>query len=241
MCRYERDRQAHCNLWPCTAKSQSLSQYTYHAGLWSVELLQCLLWQVKNAKPAEGTPSRRPIDTTAPLWPWLSVNGVVEPHDPRYPEESRKPFADIIACVTTPLSPDHPYGNVWNAHIVLSGCLFNRRTIHWPLLGKKPWLGEEHSVLCAQVRGQTAIQCTIDDIPAFLSRWNNRIIKLICLPTHLFVTRYAIYLFYFDRAKTVSYRVLILLSLTVIVWLSTGVLPKIWMNYGSPNIFFPST
>lgn len=114
---------------------KGLNSYTYHAGLWSCEMLQSLLWRIENGKAADGSPSKRLHHASVPSWSWLSVNGVVEPRDPLDPVMTRRPLAEIVTYVTIPISLTHPFGNVDKAHIVMSGCLVNRRSAHWPLFG----------------------------------------------------------------------------------------------------------
>lgn len=206
-----------------------LKGYSYHAGLWSCEMLQCLLWRVKDGKAADGTPSRRLHHASVPSWSWLSVNGVVEPRDPLDPSRNRKPLADIISCVTIPASVHHPYGTIQNAHIVIAGCLLEGRSVSLFLAN----LGVSPTV---RIYYHNAVSCTIDDVPAFSSKCKIMIIGLIDWIALLFVPLSAVYLSVWTATPLIG-RILSFVVCSIVVRICYIFVSGYWINYGSADFF----
>jgi Heterokaryon incompatibility protein (HET) len=216
-----------------------LNQSTYHASHWSYEMAQSLMWKVKNGRRADGSPSIRPLNSPAPSWSSLSVNGLIEPRDPYNPKHPTyyKPVGKILSCHTPPISSKHPYGDVQMAHMILLGRLYQNRYAYWPVRGMKPGeVGSDAYELDARVFSHGApLSCTIDDLPAFTSRWNNR----ICHVPFPFSIIYSIYQAVFKTEVPASTRLIgCLLGWPLIVYMIVRFSNWLFANFGSKDICF---
>jgi hypothetical protein len=130
-----------CNQWP-GAKSKSITNSEYFAGIWKKEIVSGLLWEA--ARDFTEPRPKVPVKYTAPSWSWASVQGKVRTSDtamgnsskhagyrgPEGPIPVDRSFAALNPVIkidkaecTVPSKRQNPFGEVTGGSIELTGCL----------------------------------------------------------------------------------------------------------------------
>jgi hypothetical protein len=89
----------------------TITNDTYHAGLWRRDLLNGMLWYSKSATAKE---------TRAPSWSWASVNCEIASV---YLGPDAIPLLEIVEVVDPPTCTEHPFGATSMAMLRISGVL----------------------------------------------------------------------------------------------------------------------
>ena len=162
---------------------------TYIAGLWyhESELPGYFLWRVKDGRTADGRPSIKQPETTAPSWSWLSVSStVLAGHNP-----SLHPTLDVVGSVmVSPQDPANPFGLLVPDQSVLeiTGTVLRPRGLFWPLSTTNlSHAASDRSQITATGIIVDYTRCSIDDMNDFELRFDAdhsiayKILRGLCL------------------------------------------------------------
>ena len=160
---------------------------TYIAGLWyhDSQVPGCFLWRVKDGRTADGRPSTKQPETTAPTWSWLSVSGtVLAPRDPY-----RRP--DSVRSVGVKLQdPANPFGLLIPNQSILeiTGVVLRPPRLFWPPSTTDPSdAASDRSQITPTGIITLYTICSIDDITAFQQRFDAsrsiayKLLRALCL------------------------------------------------------------
>ncbi|MCJ1246474.1 hypothetical protein MMC30_003682 [Trapelia coarctata] len=105
---------------------QSVTGDTYHAGLWSSNLINCLLWASAWYDAKGLTSHTRPKSDLAPSWSWAAVSGKISYESwifgALHPSPSPQLLPTVLEVSTTPAGSD-PFGQLQSGFIRLKGRL----------------------------------------------------------------------------------------------------------------------
>lgn len=101
-------------------RMQSSVNADYIAGLWNIHLASQLTWTVKGDCPSQcdGSPAKRPEKWRAPPFSWMSVDGVINPPNPR----SNGLLAEVVEVRVEPYASDRT-GLLKSGYLRLQGRL----------------------------------------------------------------------------------------------------------------------
>lgn len=150
----------------------------YAAGLWRENLVFSLCWVVDTFPLTRSPQSHRHKEYVAPSWSWASVSGhirLLEPIIAKCRTDAGMqimPLCDGFQVAMKPVTPDHPFGQVSDGQISLSGYIVPGETLTWF------WSRRKHTergqmlncAFCMTFPHPTYLACNFDDVKDYEDR-----------------------------------------------------------------------
>ena len=172
----------------------SISHRAYLAGLWENDLIESLLWRVKDGKQGDGSHVARIGSYQAPTWSWASILGVVERGDNTNTlADGTEVLITILETSVTPTDKEDPWGAIGAAVMTVRGRIIPGKAILWETWKTDDDHGSGRSQFSADVNigdfvphserglGRRRVICNTDDRREFEHLRNPSSTRLLAL------------------------------------------------------------